>query len=114
MRSHEGYEEHKLYPFLERRWNVSFKAAEAGHHELHDRYDKVIEAFTRLRISTDDAEREGEEQTLIQALQNHDRVLRQHLELEEDLVIPLLLELSPEEFELYCNSSISTLLRAFK
>jgi hemerythrin superfamily protein len=115
MRSHEGYEEHKLYPFLQRRWNVSFEAAEEGHHALHERYDAVIKAFARVRVSAGEGAQDEQEQVqLVQALQAHDRVLRAHLELEEDLVMPLLLELSPEEFDFYCNSSIATLLRAYE
>ena len=111
MRGHEAYEEHKLYPFLERRWDVSFESAEAGHVELHKCYDAVIEAFARGR---GDAELEDEQAMLIQALEAHDRVLHEHLELEENLVVPLLLELSPEEFEFFCNSPIATLLRAYE
>ncbi|MFK8002914.1 MAG: hemerythrin domain-containing protein [Polyangiales bacterium] len=113
MRGHEAYEEHKLYPFLERRWDVSFKGAEAGHVELHKCYDAVIEAFARVRAAGD-AAKKGERAMVIQALEAHDRVLREHLELEENLVVPLLLELSPEEFEFFCNSSIATLLRAYE
>lgn len=113
MRGHEAYEEHKLYPFLERRWDVSFRGAEAGHAELHERYDAVIEAFARVRVAGDEVS-EDEQALVVQALEAHDRVLHEHLELEENLVVPLLLELSPEEFEFYCNSSIGTLLRAYK
>lgn len=113
MRGHEAYEEHKLYPFLARRWDVSFKDAEAGHVELHERYDAVLEAFARARATSDEVS-DDERAGVVRALEAHDRVLHAHLELEEDLVVPLLLELSPEEFEFYCNSSIATLLRAYE
>jgi hypothetical protein len=115
MRRHEAYEEHKLYPFLQRRWDVSFKAAEEGHHALHERHAAVIEAFARRRVSSGEGARdEREHPQLLQALRAHDRVLCEHLALEEDLVMPMLLELSPEEFDRYCNSSIATLLRAYE
>ena len=116
MRSHEAYEERKLYPFLRRRWGVSFEAAEAGHRTLHKRYDEVIDAFARVRVlatDNDGDEHDPRQSLLVQALQSHDRVLDEHLELEEDLVVPLLLELSPTEFDFYCNSLITTLLRAY-
>lgn len=117
MRGHEAYEEHKLYPFLERRWDVSLEDAEAGHVELHERYDAVIEAFVQARVAGDvagDGESTDKKARIVQALEAHDRVLHEHLELEEELVVPLLLELSPEEFEFYCSSSIATLLRAYE
>lgn len=110
MRSHEHYEEHKLYPYLGRRWSVSFKAAEEGHALLHEAHDAVIEAFAALR--TDPASQEGW-RTLKDALSAHERVLSAHLELEEELVIPLLLGLEREEFESYMHSSIKTLLDRF-
>ena len=88
MRSHEAYEERKLYPYLSQRWGVSFAPSTKGHEELHDAHDAVIEAFdSGIGV--------------IDALQRHDRVLREHLEIEEDQVIPLLLELTAEEFTSY-------------
>lgn len=111
MRSHEGYEEHKLYPYLSRRWGASFAEAEAGHHALHALDRRVREAIDRARSEQQAQEpAEGERQALVQRLVEHDRVLREHLELEEDLVIPLLLQLSPAEFEIYYHSSIEELL----
>ena len=101
MRSHEAYEEAKLYPYLERRWGLSFDEAEAGHKELHRAYDRVKSAFAKAESSWDE---------IVAALEHHDAVLRPHLELEEDLVIPGLLELSPEEFAHYYESDIRTLL----
>lgn len=90
MRSHEAYEEHKLYPYLARRWGADMTAAEAGHQELHTAYDAVIAAF----------EDEDREQA-VAALSHHNDVLTAHLALEEELVIPLLLALSPEEFRTF-------------
>lgn len=108
MRSHEGYEEHKLYPYLARRWGVSFEEAEAGHHALHKAHAGVLSAFSGLRADEDSADRRD---TVVQALEAHERVLQAHLQVEEDLVIPLLLALRPEEFERYYYSSIRTLMR---
>ncbi|MEL6188149.1 MAG: hemerythrin domain-containing protein [Myxococcota bacterium] len=101
MRSHEAYEEAKLYPYLERRWGLSFDAAEAGHRDLHRACDQVKAAFAKGPSSPSE---------VVAALEHHDAVLRPHLELEEDLVIPGLLELSPEEFAHYYDSDIQTLL----
>jgi len=107
MRSHEGYEEHKLYPYLARRWGVSFDEAEAGHHALHEAHAGVLSAFSGLRTQ-ESADRRA---SVVKALQEHERVLQAHLQVEEDLVIPLLLGLSPNEFERYYYSSIATLMR---
>lgn len=107
MRSHEAYEEHKVYPYLARRWGVSFEAAEAGHHALHEAHAGVLSAFSALRAD----ESPDRELAVVRALQEHDRVLQAHLQVEEDLVIPLLLALRPDEFDRYYNSSIRTLMR---
>ena len=96
MRSHEHYEEHKLYPYLARRWNAPFDEAEEGHRQLHDKHAGVLHAFSQLRVDAPNA-RDG----LVQALAEHQSVLTEHLRHEEDLVIPLLLELTPEEFRAY-------------
>jgi len=93
MRSHESYEEHKLYPYLSERWSQPFEAAKQGHAELHDKYDDVLSALSDAQDVADDGVR--------RALEAHDRVLVDHLRLEEDMVIPLLLELSREEFRRY-------------
>lgn len=107
MRSHEGYEEHKLYPYLERRWSTSMEAAEAGHAALHGAHERVLAAFARTRVTD---ESEDPRPALVEALQEHETILREHLDLEEELVIPLLLELSPREFQRLCALPIDTLL----
>lgn len=88
MGGHEYYEENKLYPYLTRRWGVSFRDAEAGHEALRTRDVDVRAAFLEQSSST----------ALADALMAHHEVLIEHLRYEEDLVIPLLLELSSDEF----------------
>ncbi len=107
MRSHEAYEEGKLYPYLERRFKTSVEAAAEGHEALHAAHDDVVTALDALRM--EDEPRAGE--ALTAALRRHDEVLRDHLEVEEDLVIPMLLDLSPDEFVEYCDESIHVLMR---
>lgn len=107
MRSHEAYEEGKLYPFLRHRWCAATERAERGHQALHDADERVREVLSALVFS-------GEHRAnaaLHQALLRHDQILQEHLELEENLVIPLLLALSPHEFDDYYHSSIDDLLR---
>ena len=88
MGGHEYYEENKLYPYLAKRWGVSFDDAEAGHEALRTRDRDVQAAFLEASSST----------ALVEALLGHHEVLIEHLRYEEDLVIPLLLELSGDEF----------------
>lgn len=106
MRSHEAYEESKLYPFLERRWHTSLEAAERGHHELHTAHDAVISALDAA-VSSEEGRADD---ALHLALVRHDEVLREHLALEEDMVIPLLLALSSEEFVEYYDQPLWVLL----
>jgi len=101
MRSHEGYEEYKLYPYLERRWGLSMAPAEAGHRQLAE-----LDSAVRAAITAGDAT-----PALADALRAHDAVLVAHLALEEELVIPALLALEPAEFEDYSMSDIRGLLQ---
>lgn len=107
MRSHEGYEEYKLYPFLRRRWGVSMESLKAGHQQLHRCDEEVRAALADSR----DPDADTPNDALVHALEEHDRVLVEHLRHEEDTVIPLLLELPPHEFDEYCHHSIGELLR---
>lgn len=104
MRSHERYEELKLYPYLEHRFGVSFEPSRAGHAELHEKHAAVLAAFRGVDAS-DDARA-----ALVDALTEHRATLHAHLTLEEMAVIPLLLELSPEEFERYYALPLSKLV----
>ena len=85
---HEPYEEHKLYPYLRARFGVSTDALEAEHAQLNALAETVDEALER-----------GSDTAVATSLAAYDAALHAHLEAEEDLVIPLLLALSPEEFQ---------------
>lgn len=91
MGSHEAYEERKLYPFLTRRWGVDCGTAEAGHRLLG-----VLDAGVRSAFASGEG--------LAAALRAHHDALMAHLDFEEELVIPLLLALEPDEFERYARS----------
>lgn len=104
MRSHESYEERKLYPYLEHRWGLDFAPCQLGHVALHGAYDAAIGVL-----------RDGEDQpeawaTLTRALARHDEVLNAHLDIEEDVVIPALLGMEPAEFERYTALPLDQLL----
>ncbi len=107
MSGHERYEEHKLYPFLARKYGVSFDALRNGHKTLHVRRDEVRNAFRRALAlhSDDDAFIE-----VLESLKAHRAFLLCHLTDEENLVIPLLLELTPEEFRYYYDTPSRQLL----
>jgi len=112
MRSHEAYEERKLYPYLEYRWGVSLDEARAGHEELHARADDVVEAFRSLArpAGAEESREAADANQVLTALEAHDRTLDAHLIVEEDAVIPLLLALSAEEFDEYYRSPLSMLI----
>lgn len=114
MRSHEAYEERKLYPYLEYRWRVSLDEARTGHSELHARADEVAEAFRSLARPADpaDSTKSFTDNPVLRALQAHDRTLDDHLNVEEEAVVPLLLALDPEEFNRYYRSPLSMLIPA--
>ena len=111
MGSHERYEETKLYPYLEKRWGVSMDPLKDGHEALGERKAEVFDAFAGA------LEREGgddEEKRLRRALFAFGQTLREHLDLEEETVIPLLLELEPDEFADYWFLPIGTLLERLR
>lgn len=91
---HEAYEERKLYPFLAERFGVDFGALTEGHEALHEHHDAVFHALSS-----------GDDAAIGAALEAHDAVLVDHLALEEDQVIPLLLSLSREEFLRFVGSA---------
>ncbi|MEL6348471.1 MAG: hemerythrin domain-containing protein, partial [Myxococcota bacterium] len=103
MKSHEAYEENKLYPYLEWRWPLSCASLRDGHGELHACEQRVMAAAQEGRGAASAA--------LAEALRVHDAVLNAHLDLEEEIVIPALLALSPEEFQTYYDSDLDTLLQ---
>ena len=88
------------------------KALEEGHEELHRRRDEVLAAF-RAAESADlgDADWPATIRRLRRAYQAHAEVLDEHLDLEEETVIPLLLELEPDEFADYYFLTLPELLR---
>lgn len=86
MRSHEHYEEAKLYPYLQRRWGLDCELLVAGHEAL-----TIADAAVRAARGAE----------LTRALEEHHATLIEHLEAEEALVIPALLALSRDEFEDY-------------
>lgn len=96
MRSHERYEEQKLYPYLEKHFGTSLEPSRRGHTELHGRHEAVLAAFAAF-----DPERSETRDLIVGALEAHRETLHAHLELEEAAVIPRLLELSGEEFWRY-------------
>jgi hemerythrin superfamily protein len=100
MGGHESYEEGKLYPYLARRYGTTLAELVDDHHQLHGLRDEVVEALDG-----------GTNHEALDALVRYDAVLCDHLEREENRVIPMLLELEPEEFTRYTRSHIDTLLR---
>jgi len=100
MKSHEGYEEGKLYPYLHARFGVRMQVLVEQHEDLGVAEERVRAAY-----------RNGNSLEAAHAFKKHDEILVPHLALEEQMVIPLLLDMSAEEFDRYSQSSIASLLR---
>lgn len=93
MGGHEHYEEHKLYPYLERRYGVELGRLRHGHQRL-----------SRLRADVRSAYGSYRPDEQLGALQSFDAELRAHLAEEEDAVIPLLLHLPRADFVSYSRA----------
>jgi hypothetical protein len=111
MRSHEGYEERKLYPFLERRFSITLGHLRRGHEALHNGSDAVKEAFSKAVQAASAPESVPGWPHLDAALASYLNTLELHLLDEEASVIPRLLDLSAEEFARYSRSSVAELLQ---
>jgi hypothetical protein len=87
MKSHEAYEEGKLYPYLERTFDLTTDSLRSGHKALGAADTQVVDAYES-----------GTSIDVAAAFAEHEKILLPHLLLEEDLVIPCLLSLSGAEF----------------
>jgi hypothetical protein len=96
MRSHEHYEEAKLYPYLQHRWGLDCSPLVAGHEALS---------------IADEAVRRARGGDLTAALEAHHATLMDHLDAEEDLVIPALLALPRAAFDDYSRRGLWWLLQ---
>ncbi len=104
MRSHEHYEESKLYPYLAWRYGTSMECLERQHAALHRARDEVRDALRDAKT------RPHPSHDVARALTQHRRVLLAHLAEEEAAIIPMLLELAPDEFANYYERPIGELL----
>jgi iron-sulfur cluster repair protein YtfE (RIC family) len=98
MRSHERYEERRLYPLLAKVYGASFEHLESHHRDLHEHADGVGIEVERARDAALAPEAEPGWPALEQSLRAYRERLLAHLRAEEHAVIPLLLELSGPEF----------------
>lgn len=111
--AHERYEERKLYPYLHARYGLDLDPLKRGHQELDEHAGRVEQAFAAARAD------DGRERSLlsllplselIQAVESHRDVLFGHLELEEDRVIPCLLDMPADEYRRFLETPIDKLL----
>lgn len=98
MKSHERYEEHKLYPYLSNRYCVSLADLVAEHAELDERRPAVQAAIAGASAASIRAALSGFGETLVR-----------HLRAEEDVVIPMLLDLDAGEFRRYLGAGANEL-----
>lgn len=103
MKNHEAYEEGKLYPYLHARYGLDSESLRHQHRLLGTADETVRSAH-----GTQDALQ------VVDAFKQHDKILVSHLAHEEDLVIPLLLEMPSAEFRRYSDGNIHGLLKALR
>jgi hypothetical protein len=108
MKGHERYEENKLYRFLVRRYDVEVDALEEGHRVLNEHKRRVQDGYRHSMSAA--ADPGASIRALLTAMREHRTILRDHLRDEEDMVIPMLLALTPAEFRQYYNTPIDRLL----
>ena len=101
MSNHERYEEHKLYPYLRHRFGISTGSMEEGHDALH-----VCDAAVRA-AGEHGGVASGE---LVLALQDHQAELLDHLDHEEQVVIPGMVAVEPREFAEYSGHGLRWLI----
>jgi len=100
MGCHERYEESKLYPFLAQRFGAVCEPLAEQHESLHalGAECETLLAAAAAELAT------GSPLDLVAAknlVDDYRQLLTNHLRQEEEIVIPLLLSMSPREFQCY-------------
>lgn len=98
MRSHERYEEHRLYPLLVEHFGVDLGHLENHHRALHERAALVDRAVASAQAMALQPGATPGWPALEEALREHGQALEAHLLSEENAVIPLVLELPASHF----------------
>ena len=121
MSGHEHHEETKLYPFLCLKFGVNLDFLEEEHEQLHVESEKILDLTTEImslqalkepdRLAVELARLK---KRLIDQCFEYDRLLRVHLFEEENLVVPMLLEVTANELEMYHSYDISELTKMIK
>ena len=121
MSGHEHHEETKLYPFLCLKFGVNLDFLEEEHEQLHVESEKILDLTTEImslqalkepdRLAVELARLKNR---LIDQCFEYDRLLRVHLFEEENLVVPMLLEVTAKELEMYHSYDISELTKMIK
>ncbi len=87
LHHHHHAEEAMLFPLVEKRTRIAPEQLQADHDELTEAID-AVEAGLRAPLAID---------ALVPLVQRFHEVLVAHLDREEELVVPVLLELTPEQ-----------------
>ncbi len=87
LHHHHHAEEAMLFPLVEKRTGVAPERLQSDHEELTDAID-AVEAGVMARLGTE---------AIVPLIQRFHTVLVEHLDREEDLVVPVLLELTPQQ-----------------
>eukprot|EP01135_Chromosphaera_perkinsii_P002650 Nk52_evm18s226 gene=Nk52_evmTU18s226 len=100
LHGHSGYEESKLFPYFYKKFNIDLRILLKDHKRLEISEEKTTSAFreclTRGKWDQMDALRD--------ALVDFNTLLVRHLREEENTVIPMLLSMSPEEYNTYYDT----------
>ncbi|KAJ3244785.1 hypothetical protein HDU78_010472 [Chytriomyces hyalinus] len=117
MGNHERYEESKLYPFLARRWAIDTLYLTKEHGEMHQKRDQVLALFSKYLNFENNPSQHGKPtvtaaaKELELAMEDYDTYVRIHLQEEEEFVVPMVLELEPEEYVEFGELGLTELLR---
>ncbi|KAJ3237366.1 hypothetical protein HDU81_009588 [Chytriomyces hyalinus] len=117
MGNHERYEESKLYPFLARRWSIDTLYLTKEHGEMHQKRDRVLALFSKYLNFENNISQHGKPtvtaaaKELELAMEDYDTYVCIHLQEEEEFVVPMVLELEPEEYVEFGELGLTELLR---
>ncbi|KAJ3063042.1 hypothetical protein HDU98_001100 [Podochytrium sp. JEL0797] len=105
MNTHEYIEETYLYPYLYNKWRIDLSVLTKEHGDIHDKRDQVLASFAtylKFEKSSDDYGSDAVKKAgadLEKAMTGYVDVLKFHLAEEEELIIPMMLELSQQEYK---------------
>ncbi len=99
LHGHHQIEDHHYFPVLatrDKRIEKGFTLLDADHHALDGHLDRFVKSANAAIKGTAEADAKPAAAKFLEASRDMDRLLRRHLDDEEDLIVPVILKYGTE------------------